>query len=191
LAEQAIVSGEVGAAGLDDAFVVTAGGSAFFDRVTDVLRAGVGARDDVRVVLRSGCYVTHDHGHYERLSPMPASRGAGGFLPALEVWGSVLSSPEPGIVVIGVGKRDVAADIDLPVPRWIRGGDGAIRDVSSIRVTRLMDQHAICAVEGEPPAVGDLVGFGMSHPCSAFDRRRVIPVVDADDRVIEAIETRF
>ena len=119
LAERAIAFEDVGAAGLDDAFVVTAGGSAFFDRVTDVLRGGVAARDDVRVVLRSGCYVTHDHGHYERVSPMPSSRGAGGFLPAIEVWGSVLSTPEPGVAVIGVGKRDVAADIDPPIARWI------------------------------------------------------------------------
>ncbi len=191
LAERAIAFEDVGAAGLDDAFVVTAGGSAFFDRVTDVLRGGVAARDDVRVVLRSGCYVTHDHGHYERVSPMPSSRGAGGFLPAIEVWGSVLSTPEPGVAVIGVGKRDVAADIDPPIARWIRGDDGAIRAASGIRVTRLMDQHAICAVEGEATAVGGLVGFGISHPCSAFDRRRVIPVIEADGRVIEAVETRF
>jgi D-serine deaminase-like pyridoxal phosphate-dependent protein len=191
LAERAVALGEIDGAGLDDAFVVTAGGSAFFDRVTDVLRRGVGARDDVRVVLRSGCYVTHDHGHYERVSPMPASIGAGGFLPAIEVWGSVLSAPEPGVVVIGAGKRDAAADIEPPIARWIRSRDGSIRDASAIRVTRLMDQHAICAVDGAPPAIGELVGFGISHPCAAFDRRRVIPVVDADGGVIEAIETRF
>jgi D-serine deaminase-like pyridoxal phosphate-dependent protein len=191
LAEATMAFGDVPAAGLDDAFVITAGGSAFFDRVVTVLRDGVGAREDIRVVLRSGCYVTHDHGHYERVSPLPASNGPGGFLPAIEVWGSVLSVPEPGVLVIGVGKRDAPADLGPPIPMWIHGADGALRDGDGIRVSRLMDQHAICSVEGASPALGDLVGFGISHPCAAFDRRRIIPVLDVDGRVIDAIETRF
>jgi D-serine dehydratase len=156
-----------------------------------VLRDAAGSRDDARVVLRAGCYVTHDHGHYERVSPMPASAGPGGFLPAIEVWGSVLSTPQAGVVVIGIGKRDVAADLEPPIPRWVRRLAGNIRDESHIRVSRLMDQHAICSVDGEPPAIGDLVGFGISHPCAAFDRRRVIPIVDESGRVVEAIETHF
>ena len=191
LAERTIGLGEVAAAGLDDRFVISAGGSAFFDRVVAVLLDGAGARDEARVVLRAGCYVTHDHGHYERVSPMPSSDGPGGFLPAIEVWGSVLSTPEPGVVVVGVGKRDVAADLEPPIPRWVRTADRAIRDASHIRVIRLMDQHAICSVDGEAPVIGDLVGFGISHPCAAFDRRRVIPIVDDGDRVIEAIATHF
>jgi D-serine deaminase-like pyridoxal phosphate-dependent protein len=191
LAARTIELGDVATAGVDDRFVISAGGSAFFDRVVAVLTDGIGSRDDARVVLRAGCYVTHDHGHYERVSPMPSSAGPGGFLPAIEVWGSVLSTPERGVVVIGVGKRDVAADLEPPIPRWVRGIADGIRDGSHIRVSRLMDQHAICSVDGEPPAIGDLVGFGISHPCAAFDRRRVIPVVDESGRVIEAIETHF
>ena len=191
LAERTLGLGDIATARLDDRWVISAGGSAFFDRVVAVLGAGAGGREDVRVVLRSGCYVTHDHGHYERVSPMPSSDGPGGFLPAIEVWGSVVSVPEPGVVVIGVGKRDVAADLEPPIPRWIRGADGEVRDGTRIRVRRLMDQHAICSFAGESPALGDLVGFGISHPCAAFDRRRIIPVVDDDGRVTEAIDTRF
>ena len=114
------------------------------------------------------------------------------FRPAIEVWGSVVSTPERGVAVVAVGKRDVPADLDLPVPLWIRTSDGGVRDASSVAVARLMDQHAICRVHGAPgPAVGDLVGFGISHPCTAFDRRRVIPVVDDDGRVVDAIATLF
>jgi D-serine deaminase-like pyridoxal phosphate-dependent protein len=55
-----------------------------------------------------------------------------------------------------------------------------------------MDQHAICEVDdGAHLDVGDLVAFGISHPCTAFDRRRVIPVVDERDRVVDAVVTLF
>ena len=39
--------------------------------------------------------------------------------------------------------------------------------------------------------VGDLVGFGISHPCTAFDKWRVIPVVDDELRVTGAVRTFF
>ena len=38
---------------------------------------------------------------------------------------------------------------------------------------------------------GDVVGFGISHPCTAFDKWRVLPVLGEDDRVIDAIATHF
>ena len=61
-----------------------------------------------------------------------------------------------------------------------------------MQVQRLMDQHAICTLDGaDRLAVGDLVSFGISHPCTAFDRRRVIPVADDEGRVIDAIVTMF
>ena len=47
--------------------VVTAGGSVFFDQVTEALTP---LRDrGAVVVLRSGCYLTHDNGYYEQVSP--------------------------------------------------------------------------------------------------------------------------
>jgi D-serine deaminase-like pyridoxal phosphate-dependent protein len=39
--------------------------------------------------------------------------------------------------------------------------------------------------------VGDLVGCGISHPCAAFERWRVLPVVDDDGVVVEAVATFF
>ena len=174
--------------------IVSAGGSAFFDRVVAVLGKSSAAGAAVRLVLRSGCYLTHDHGVYERNSPLSAATDPGGrFLPAFEAWGAVLSRPETRVVVVGLGKRDVPSDIDLPVPLRIRRSTGSFTDAAGIVVRRLMDQHAICDVggSGAPPDVGDLVAFGVSHPCTAFDRRRVIPVVDDDDRVVDAVATLF
>ena len=45
--------------------IVTAGGSAYFDLVAAELTAGGG----MTVILRSGAYLTHDHGHYHGVSP--------------------------------------------------------------------------------------------------------------------------
>jgi D-serine dehydratase len=78
--------------------IVSAGGSAYFDRVLDAF-AG---RDDVACVLRAGCYVTQDGGFYDRLSPL-AGRAAGSprLHNALEVWGLVQSRPQPDLAVVG------------------------------------------------------------------------------------------
>jgi D-serine deaminase-like pyridoxal phosphate-dependent protein len=176
-----------------DEAIVTAGGSSFFDRVVDVLAGEWGREPPVRVVLRAGCYVTHDHGLYARLSPFASREDADRrFRPAFEGWGSVLSRPEPGLAIVGIGKRDVPADVDPPIPLLARGDQGPSRPLQGASVRRLMDQHAIC--EGPPgvlPAVGELMGFGISHPCTTFDRRRLIPVVDDDDRVVEVVATFF
>jgi D-serine dehydratase len=167
--------------------VVSAGGSAYFDLVVERF-AG-----HPRVVLRSGCYVTHDDARYERLSPFGDEPWERRFHPAIEIWGTVLSRPEPDLAIVGFGKRDVPFDEELPIPRTVRAPSGATTDVrGGIAVTALNDQHAYCRVdESVPLRVGDLLCCGISHPCTAFDRWRVIPMLDADDRVVEAIATYF
>jgi D-serine deaminase-like pyridoxal phosphate-dependent protein len=39
--------------------------------------------------------------------------------------------------------------------------------------------------------VGDLIGCGISHPCTAFDKWRLLPLIDADRSVVGAIHTYF
>jgi D-serine dehydratase len=39
--------------------------------------------------------------------------------------------------------------------------------------------------------VGDLVGCGISHPCTTFDKWRALFTVDDDYRVTGAIRTFF
>ena len=176
-----------------DEIIVSVGGSAFFDRVVEGLAAGWELDLPVRLVLRSGCYVTHDSGFYERLSPLGARSADGERLrPALEAWGAVLSRPEPGLAIVGLGKRDVPYDIELPVPKLVRAASGELRGVDGgMTVTELNDQHAFVRLDGEELALGDLVGCGVSHPCTAFDKWTLIPVVDDDYVVIDAVRTFF
>ena len=180
--------------------LLSAGGSAYFDLVVQAL-AGVRLSRPSQVVLRSGCYFSHDAGHYEHMlalleQRLPAPlRPAQRLRPALEVWGQVLSRPEPGLAFLGLGKRDAGHDLGLPTPAfWARpGAPGApLPAPDSWRITVLHDQHARLELPAEADLqAGDLVGCGISHPCTAFDKWQVLFEVDDDYRVVGAIRTFF
>lgn len=177
--------------------MLSAGGSAFFDIVASGL--DVGNRWDV--LLRSGCYIVHDSEHYRLLfdrltarSPLAASLGDG-LRPALELWTCVQSRPEPTRIIAGLGKRDTSFDCTMPVPiAWARrGGEGGTMPLPrDHQCVRLDDQHAYLDVpEGAPLQVGDMIGFGISHPCTTFDRWRALYLIDDDFTVTGAIHTCF
>jgi D-serine deaminase-like pyridoxal phosphate-dependent protein len=167
--------------------VVTAGGSSYPDLV--VRELGPALWDfPVTTVLRSGCYVTHDHGVYRRTSPLGQERGDATLRPAFELRASVLSAPEDGRVVVGFGRREVPTDDRLPV---VLGGVDPAVDVRGWAVTGVNDHHAFLAVPpGARPAPGTVLRFGISHPCGAFDRWRHIPLVDGE-RVVGEITPRL
>ncbi|NNM47706.1 amino acid deaminase [Knoellia koreensis] len=175
-------------------FLVTAGGSVFFDRVVEILGSWPD-QPQVRVVLRSGCYVSHDHGRYQRLSPLDGRRAPSEDLcleNALEAWGVVLSRPEPTQVIVGSGKRDLPYDVELPIPLRVHRADGEVFDLTGASVTKLMDQHAFLTVpESVSLEPGDIVAFGLSHPCAAFDRAPLIPLIDEDLTVTGGVLTYF
>jgi D-serine deaminase-like pyridoxal phosphate-dependent protein len=193
LRELAVTMIDAGSFAGSDRIVLSAGGSAFFDIVVDRLRGPWPGGADVRVVLRSGCYLTHDVGLYERLSPLPSRDGDRGFRPAMELWARVLSRPEPELAILGFGKRDVSFDVDLPFPRVVHPTSGPSVDArEGLEIRSLNDQHAYGRVNpGFTLEVGDLVGLGICHPCTSFDKWRVIPVLDEADRVVDAIATFF
>ncbi len=173
-----------------DRTIVSAGGSARFDDVIDIL-VEPARRHGWRVILRSGCYLTHDDGLYATSSPFVRRPGEGTLSAALQVWAQVLSVPEPGLALLGAGKRDLPMDAGLPVPRAVRDRGGRVRQLSGTgaSIERLYDQHGY--LRGVEVEVGDLVRLGISHPCTAFDRWRVIPVVDDDDHVVDLLHTYF
>ena len=180
--------------------IATAGGSAEFDIVADAWRNGdFGA--PVKVVLRSGCYLTHDSGLYEDRFHDIRKRGiastaltGNGPKPALEVWTLVQSIPEPGLAFVTMGKRDVSFDVSLPVPvAWSPAGASAAEPMpKGYAVTKLNDQHGYLKGPADMPLkVGDRVGFGVSHPCTTFDRWQLIHLVDDAYTVTGAIRTFF
>ena len=173
--------------------IVSAGGSAYFDRVVERLGGDWGLDSPVRVVLRGGSYLTHDSGNYDRVSPFGTRIPGARLRPALEAWGVALSRPEPELAIVGFGKRDVPYDLELPIPRLVRSDSGEIRPVDGeLTVTALNDQHAFLRVErGYRLEIGELVGCGISHPCTAFDKWPLIPVVDDDYNVVDAVRTFF
>ncbi len=162
-----------------DTVVATAGGSTYFDVVADVLTIGSVAGRAVRTIVRSGCYLTHDHGLYARTSPLRER-----LRPALEVWAQVVSRPEPTLALLTMGRRDVSFDQGMPVPLTL--GDST--------VTKLNDQHAYLRLgpaDGPAVEVGDWLRFGISHPCTTFDKWQMIPVLDDDGRVVDLVRTFF
>ena len=174
--------------------IVSAGGSVYFDRV--VAHLGREALPEYQLILRSGGYVTHDSGLYQRSSPLDATSdrltGFERLSPALTLWGVVLSRPEPGVAIVGFGHRDAPGRIDLPIVQWLVRDGGRTRVSPAVPVRRMDDQHAYLTAGADfDPLPGDLVGCGISHPCEAFERWRVILEVDGADHIIGAIPTFF
>jgi D-serine dehydratase len=180
--------------------ILSAGGSAFYDRVALKL-AKTHLDAEVSVIARSGCYLTHDSLVYEEGYRAMRDRASqellppGDPMPALMVWTHIQSRPEPDRAILAMGRRDVSYDAGLPVPLlWHRSGlhESPRAMPRGHAVTALNDQHCYLGCpEGSPLAVGDLIGFGISHPCTTFDKWQVIFIVDDKFNVVDAVRTLF
>lgn len=178
----------------DDA-ILTAGGSAYYDLV---VRSLAGEAPGATIVLRSGCYITHDSGFYRELLSRMDDRAAVGapprLRPALEVWARVISRPQPDLAIVMMGKRDVSFDIHLPTAtRWFREGlHAAPATMDGVVTTKLADQHGFLTLPPETDlAVGDLLGFEISHPCTTFDKWSVLLEIDEAYAVLGGLKTFF
>ncbi|WP_298567314.1 amino acid deaminase [Streptomyces luteogriseus] len=176
--------------GLDE-IVVSAGGSAWFDAVAEVFAEIPELSLPVLKLLRSGAYVSHDDGHYRKLTPFNRVPEEGALEPAFRLWTQVVSRPSAEQAFVNAGKRDAAYDLDLPFAQVIRR-DGAERPATGVSVTGLSDQHAWLSTTPEADLeVGDWVGLGLSHPCTSFDKWQLIPVAEADGTVVDYVRTFF
>ncbi|HTB98882.1 MAG TPA: amino acid deaminase [Terracidiphilus sp.] len=179
--------------------LLTGAGSAWYDVVAEEFSAA-GFGDAVEIVLRPGCYLTHDVGSYRKAqtrisehNPI-ARKMQSGLKPALQIWAYVQSIPEPEKAIIGMGKRDAAFDSGLPVPaRFYRPGTAEpVEAPSHWSLTKMMDQHAFMEIAmGDNVRVGDMIGFDICHPCLTFDKWRAIPIINAEFQVVEVVQTFF
>jgi D-serine dehydratase len=182
-----------------DEVLVSAGGSAIYDLVAARLKPALGM--PVRGLLRSGCYVTHDHGTYQRFQVSIDARlgcDCGDSLrPAMEVWTTVQSCPEPRLAIVAMGKRDVSFDLSMPTPiaRALLGAQATSTVPASWHISALNDQHGYlrwtAADDALAPVVGERIGFGISHPCTTFDKWHWMPIVEDDYRVSDAVSINF
>jgi D-serine dehydratase len=179
--------------------LLSGAGSAWYDVVADVFSSAK-FEDAVEIVLRPGCYLTHDIGAYREaqtriLEHNPiAQRVHSDLLPALQVWAYVQSMPEPEKAIIGMGKRDAAFDAGYPVPALHHRPKnvGPQSAPSHWAITKMMDQHAYLKIAAHDDLrIGDMIGFDISHPCLTFDKWRVLPVLNAEYGVIDVVKTFF
>lgn len=181
-------------AGLDE-FILSGGGSSYFDIVADRFST-LDLPLPIRVLLRSGCYVTNDSGAYKKAQDEakadPRRSWKSDLQPALEAWAYVQSMPEPGLAFLSMGKRDVPYDAGLPIPfKRYRPGAGFL-PIGEATIFATNDQHAYVRLGSDTDwQVGDLVASGVSHPCTAFDKWRFLPIVDDDYSVIDGVLTFF
>jgi D-serine dehydratase len=179
--------------------LLSGAGSAWYDVVAEMFTAA-NFGDGVEIVLRPGCYITHDVGGYREAqakimerNPIAAQMRSG-LLPALQVWAYVQSIPEQDKAIIAMGKRDASCDAGLPTPALhYRPGDTAPKPAPvHWTLTRMMDQHAYMQIhQKDDVRVGDMIAFDISHPCLTFDKWRTLPVVNAAYNVIDVIHTFF
>jgi D-serine dehydratase len=179
---------------------ISAGGSEYFDLVATILPSSGLARE-TQIIIRSGCYLTHDSDLFMDLQRKleertPAAKGLGAPpKAALEIWSHVLSRPEPTRAILGVGKRDASHDARLPLPvLWFRPGlHETPQPLPAGHATfKLHDQHALLNVpENSPLQIGDLVTCGISHPCTTFDKWRLLALVDDQYNITGGVHTFF
>lgn len=181
--------------------IVTAGGSAYFDVVAEVLARlrdldGADGRP-VDVLLRSGAYVTHDDGFYRGITPLGRHAGTGDFRSAIHGWATIVSRPEPGLALIDGGKRDFPFDEGLPEVQGVRrAGSDIVEPLTGATATAMNDQHTFIALPpGSDLEVGDVIRLGLSHPCTTFDKWRALIVIDdvrADEpHAVAVVTTTF
>ena len=173
----------------DDPPVLTIGGSEVFEIVSDHIKRELASIGSYRLVLRSGCYLVHDHGHYAAAGP--SSQPGWPYTPfrgALEVGATVISRPQPDLALLNVGRRDIGFDEGLPsvIDPLPAGGGGPFP------IVELNDQHAF--VRPDDPAdlpVGTQVRVGISHPCTTLDKWRVLLITDNDYNIVDTVATIF
>ena len=187
--------------------ILSGAGSAWYDVVAEEFTAGASG---LELVLRPGCYLTHDVGVYRRANDRiqaenPIAREMQrSLLPALQLWAYVQSVPETGKAIVALGKRDAAFDAGFPEvtlhyrPSSLTNAADAVGEQPPVaapadwKITAMMDQHAFLSIPaGADIRPGDMLCFDISHPCLTFDKWKQLLLVDEGYKVTGAVTTFF
>jgi D-serine deaminase-like pyridoxal phosphate-dependent protein len=183
---------------VDGEFILTGAGTVWYDVVCNIWLAAEKPRH-CRIVIRPGCYITHDRGIYDLAQQALIARDpiacdlAGDLTSALELMAMVQSVPETDRAVVNFGKRDCAFDAGLPQPiAHYRHGRALPLRAEAIVSIGIMDQHCMLRLApGSDVQVGDILLFGTSHPCLTFDKWKTLLLVDDDYNVLDELDTLF
>jgi len=178
--------------------LISGAGSVWYDVVAAELSAAA-LPAQIKLVLRPGCYISHDKGIYQQAQQQVLARSSlacslGEDLQnALELAVYVQSLPEPGLAVLGFGKRDAAFDAGLPQAIALyRHGVLLTDQLHNCETVKVMDQHAFWRYdEAIQPQMGDMVLLSTSHPCLTFDKWRTLWVVDESYNLLQEVDTFF
>jgi D-serine dehydratase len=175
------------AVGAEQPLLLSAGGSMLFDMV--IARGLPMVRTDggAQLLLRSGSCYYGDHGAMpERFAAIvsrnllgdEASQRIASFRPALRLWAEVLSV-HGRVAICGLGLRDASHDQGLPIPLRLWRDGHLIGALSSHAVlTKFNDQHAFVDASDANLEVGDVVEFGVRHPCTTIDSTTLSMALD-------------
>lgn len=164
-ADEATALGEA-AAGLADAgfeHVERSGGSTPSARL---------ARPGALSELRPGVYALNDAQQVE-LGVVSMDEVA------LMVAATVVSRPAPGRIVLDAGSKVLGPDR----PAWA-SGYGRLADWPAARITGLWEHHAVVAVDGDSPPLGEVVAVVPNHVCTAVNLVPELLVAD-EGRVVD------
>jgi D-serine deaminase-like pyridoxal phosphate-dependent protein len=107
----------------------------------------------------------------------------------------VFVDSESGLRLLEPAARAASGRIAALVEMGFAGGRTGVRTESELgwTTTKLWDQHGLlqASERATPLALGDVLTFGISHPCSTFDRWRTLLEIDDEDTVVGVIETWF
>ena len=156
-------------------------------------------RARTRWVLRSGASLLHDDGFYHGISPLDGNRATAGtaalardarlrarrVAPRAAASRSSTAASATSRTTRGCPCRSASATA--------LGGERDGRSPGHPSPPSTTSTRSCGRMPRLPVSIGDVVSLGLSHPCTAFDKRRWLPVVEhaGSTRVVDLVRTFF
>ena len=184
--------------------LISGGGSEYFDLVTKYFNK-FNTKNDTKLILRPGSFIAYGHGYYEKkinnlkkrnIIKSISDKNKIFFKPSLLLWSHVLSINDNGIAIVNFGKRDVSFDLGNPIPINVYRNKKKYRNnetkPNNLNVIKLNDQHAFLKYNNKIKLnIGDLISFGISHPCITLDKWKYVFLINSKFDVIDVYQTFF